>query len=272
MIASLFAFLFVYVQALMVNYLVNEYRLTTRQSFLSAMSYILITSLVPEWSYLSPSLVAATLVIWSFVKLFRLYNLASASSLIYNIGLIIGLSSFIFFPSLFFGVCLLLGLMILRPFRLNEIFLFLLGVATPYYFFAIYLYLTNGFNVHKLLPAISLQMREAGGTIWLVVTMVLLVVPFLAGGYYIQSHLRKMLIQVRKNWSILLFYLLIGLFIPFINNSHSLHNWILVVAPFAAFHTCVYLYPSRKWVPLTLFSITLIAILLQQYVTHTWHS
>jgi hypothetical protein len=223
-----------------------------------------------EWSYLSASMVSATLVIWGFIKLFRLYNVASASGPIYNIGLIIGLSSFIFFPSLFFGVCLLLGLMILRPFRLNEIFLFLLGIITPYYFFAIYLYLTNDFSWHKLVPDISMQIREIKGTIWLAISTVLLIAPFLAGGYYIQAHLRKMLIQTRKNWSILLLYLLVALFIPFINNTYSLHNWVLVAAPFAAFHTCAYLYPLRKWLPLFLFTMFLLSILVQQYVTHTW--
>lgn len=270
LVASLLAFGFLYIQALMVNYLVNEYRLTAKQSFLPAMSYLLVTSLLPEWSYLSASMVAATLIIWAFIKLFRLYNVAEANTSIYNIGLLIGLASFIFFPSLLFVVCILLGLLILRPFRLNELFLFITGALTPFYFFAVYLFLTDRPLIPQLIPKISLEISQIKGNIWLAVSTVLLIIPFLIGGFYIQTHLRKMLIQVRKNWSIVLLYLLIALFIPFINNTHSFHNWVLVAAPFAAFHACAYLYPPRKWLPVALFWATVLAVVLQQYVVHSW--
>jgi hypothetical protein len=250
--------------------MVNEYRMTTRQSFLPAMSYLLITSFLSEWNYLSSSLVVATLIIWAFVKLFSLYNVAIGSSKIFNIGLIIGISSYVYFPSIFFGLCILLGLMILRPFRLNESFLFLLGAVTPYYFYAVYLYLTNNFVLSKLLPHLNIEKIDINATIWLAASTFLLLIPFLIGGFYIQTHLRKMLIQVRKNWSILLLYLLVAIFIPFINYGNSFHHWLLVAAPFAAFHTPAYLYPPRKWLPLLLFFITVGVIITQQYVTNSW--
>jgi hypothetical protein len=245
--------------------------MTTRQTFLPGMAYLIITSFLPEWNYFSAALVSATLIIWVFIKLFRLYNTANASSSIYNIGLIIGLSSFIFFPSVFFGICILLGLMILRPFRLNELALFLLGVITPYYFYAVYLYLTNTFSVSKIVPHFTWRVHDIHATVWLAVSTFLLIIPFLIGGYYIQTHLRKMLIQARKNWSILLLYLLVALFIPFINNTNSFHNWVLIAAPFAAFHTPAYLYPPKNWLPLLLFGLSIIAIVVQQYYTATWH-
>jgi hypothetical protein len=31
-------------------------------------------------------------------------------------------------------------------------------------------------------------------------------VPFLTGGYFIQDNLRRMLIQIRKGWSLILLY------------------------------------------------------------------
>ena len=45
-ITSLLAFFLLYVQSLMVNYMVNEFRMTTRQNYLQAMSYLLITSVM----------------------------------------------------------------------------------------------------------------------------------------------------------------------------------------------------------------------------------
>lgn len=245
--------------------------MTTRQTFLPGMAYLLITSLLPEWSYLSAALVASTLVIWSFSKLFKLYNIATANGIIYNTGLIIGIASFIYFPSLFFGLCILLGLMILRPFRINELLLFLLGVLCPYYFYAVYLFLTDSLTVNKLLPPLQVKFSLFTKSVWVVISTILLSIPFLLGGYYVQSHLRKMLIQARKNWSILLIYLLLALFIPLVNPVALFTDWIIIAAPFAAFHACTYLYPPRKWLSLLLFVIMVAYILVQQYATPAWH-
>ena len=50
----------------------------------------------------------------------------NAKAQIYNIGLIAGISFLYLFSFGCFALCILLGLMILKPFRLNEMVLFLL--------------------------------------------------------------------------------------------------------------------------------------------------
>jgi hypothetical protein len=270
LMASVVAFFLLYVQALMLNYMMNEYRMTPRPSFLAAMAYLILTSLLPEWNYLSSPLVTATLVIWMFILLFKLYNVQTAKGTIYNIGLLAGISSYIFFPSAFFILCLLLGIMILKPFRLNEIFLLLMGCLTPYYFYGVYLFLTDQFTFQNLFPRIYLSIPDVKNSIWFAFSTLLLTIPFLLGGYYVQVHLRKMLIQVRKNWSILLFYLILAIFLPYVNNSETFHAWVLAIAPFAAFHASAYYYPNKNWLPLVLFFLTIGFIFYQQYGTANW--
>ena len=267
---AVFSFFLLYGQALLINYVVNEQRMTNRQTFLPAMSYLLVTSLFPEWNYLSASLIASVLIMWAFTKLFTLYNAPTANSIIFNIGLILGISSFIYFPSVAFVLCLFLGLMILRPFRINELVLLVMGILTPYYFYSVYLFLNDRLIWPNVFPTLSIQVPDVKSTIWVASSVVLLGVPFLMGGYFIQTHLRKMLIQARKNWSILLLFLLLALFVPFINSVNSLHNWVLVAAPFAAFHSCAYLYPQKRIIPSVLFFLTIAFILFQQYGTDVW--
>src|SRR5947209_10949910 len=50
LISGALAYLFLYIQALMVNYLVNEYRMMARYNYLPAMAYMIITSLLPQWN------------------------------------------------------------------------------------------------------------------------------------------------------------------------------------------------------------------------------
>ena len=267
---SVIAFALLYTQALMINYLVNEYRMISKATFLPAMAYMLLTSLLPAWNYLSSAMLANSFIIWMFISLFQLYNSEKARTQVYNIGLIAGITSYIYFPSAAFVVCLLLGVMILKPFRFNEILLFILGGLTPYYFHAAWLFLFSEFNFRSFVPHVSIAIPDVGNSIWVAGSILLLTIPFLVGGYFVQVHLRRMLIQVRKNWSILLLYLLLAFFVPFINSDESLHTWILVTAPFAAFHACAYFYPSKHLFPLVLFFITIGYILYQQYGTVTW--
>jgi hypothetical protein len=267
---SVIAFILLYTQALMINYLVNEYRMISKGTYLPAMAYLLITSLLPEWNYFSSPMLANSFIIWIFIYLFKLYNSNNARAEIYNIGLIAGITSYIYFPSAAFAICVLLGLMILKPFRLNEIVLFILGGTTPYYFHVVYLFLFSQLNFANFFPHISVKVPAIKNSIWLAGSILLLTIPFLVGGYYVQAHLRRMLIQVRKNWSILLLYLLLAFFVPFINSDQSFHTWILTAVPFATFHACAYFYPTKKWFPLLLFFITIGYILYQQYGALTW--
>ena len=269
--SSLLAFVLIYGQALMINYLLNEYRMITKPNYLPGMAFMLITSLLPDWNYLSAPLMANTFIIWMFIYLFGQYNTSNARGDVYNIGLIAGISSYIYFPSAAFVICILLGLMILKPFRLHEIALFMLGCLTPYYFHAVWLFLSDELNRANFLPNISVKVPVVQNSIWIATGTLLLTVPFLIGGYFVQVHLRKMLIQVRKNWSVLVLYLLLAFLVPFINSDQSFHTWILIAAPFAAFHACAYFYPRRRWLPLLLFFITIGYILFQQYQTTVWH-
>jgi hypothetical protein len=267
---SVVAFLLLYIQALTINYFMNEFRMLNKSTYLPGMAYLLVTSLLPEWSYLSSPLVAATLLLLVIPLLFRLYNVDVARGAIFNMGLLLGLSSYIYFPAALFLLCFLLGLMILKPFRFNEMVLFLLGCLTPYYFFGAYLFLNDRLSFDSFFPNISVSVPVVRSTVWMAVSTLFLTLPFLIGGFFVQGQLHKMLIQVRKNWSILLLYLVLAFFVPFINTYTSFSNWVLVAAPFACFHAAAYFYMKKQWAANTLFFLTVAFILYLQYGTGLW--
>lgn len=270
LLCSLAAFLLLYGQSLMVNYLVNEYRLLPKSTYLPAMAYLLLTSLLPEWSYLSSPLIATTFILWAFSKLLSLYNTPVARGPVFNIGLLIGISSLFYFPAACFLLCALLGLVILKPFRLHEVVLFLVGCLTPYYFMVTVLFLTDRLHLNAFFPNLSFQLPVVKSTLPLAISILLLAVPFLTGGYFVQAHLHKMLIQVRKAWSILLFYLLLAFFVPFVNSNSSFNNWVLLVVPFACFHAGTYFFSAKRWITNALFLLTAGWVLYLQYGTTLW--
>lgn len=263
--AGLLAFALLLAAALTINSLLNQYRMMSRQTFLPALSFLLITSLVPEWSRLSAPLCALLLLLLAFGQILRLYAAPKAGARIFNIGLLTGLAAFFFTPALLFGVIALLGLMVLRPFRAQELLLYLLGVLTPTYFYGVGLFLYDQLSWRALVPWLHFGIIEKRPSYALLGSIVLLVMPFLLGSFYVQANLRKMLIQARKNWSLVLFWLLLSVGLPFFNNDGQYTAWVLVAAPLAAFHACAFLYPARRWTPLLLFFLLLCYILALQY-------
>ncbi|RYY39685.1 MAG: hypothetical protein EOO08_10320 [Chitinophagaceae bacterium] len=263
--SGLIAFVLLFAGALTINSLVNFYRMMSRQTFLPALSFLLITSLVPEWSRLSAPLCATVLLTFAFAVILQLYGSPKAGGKIFNIGLLVGLAGFFFTPALLFGIIGILGLMVLRPLRAQELLLFLLGVSTPTYFYAVGLFLYDQFSWKSLVPWLHFGIINKRPSYALLGSIVLLVAPFLLGSFYVQANLRKMLIQARKNWSLVLFYLLLALAMPFFNNDGQYTAWVLVAPPLAAFQACAFLYPARRWTPLLLFFVLICYILALQY-------
>ena len=264
------AFALLFLQAVMLTRFINTQRMMSRPTFFPGMAYMLITSLLPEWNYFSAPLIVNTILLFVLSGLFKIYNQQHAKGAIFNIGFALGVASFLFFPAITFIIWILLALAVMRPFRLNEWVLCIAGITTPFYFYAIYLFITDQWSWQHLWPYFSVGLPSIKQSAWLAGSAFLLVVPFLGGGYYVQDNLRKMLIQVRKGWSLLLLYLLGAIFIPFVNNSDSFENWVMAAIPFAAFHACTYLYSTLRIVPLLIFWLTVAFILGYQYYEIGW--
>lgn len=259
-----------FIQALLLNRLISRHRMMNRQTWLPGMSFLLITSLFPEWNFFSAPLIVNTFLLYILSALFRIYNQPSPGTTIFNTGLALGISVFIFFPSLFFGAWILIALMVMRPFRMNEWLIGLLGIMTPFYFYGIWLFIKGAFTWQAFFPPLHLNMPDLEQSLWLAAGLFLLTIPFLIGSYYVQDSLRKMLIQVRKGWSLVLFYLLVAVLVAFVNSTGNLSNWVLAAVPFAAFHACTYLYSGFRIIPVLFFWLSLAYILAYQYAGPGW--
>src|SRR5690606_15229311 len=112
--------------AFTLNNFISTDRLMTRPNFLPAMPYVLLTSFLPAFNILSSSLVASLFLLIA-VKL--LYQSYSTKNNIFNAAFLIGLASLFSFPALFFLAWAFLALPVLRPFRLSDWVLLLLGVT-----------------------------------------------------------------------------------------------------------------------------------------------
>lgn len=270
MVFPVSAWILLFANAVILTRFINNNRMMASPNWFPGMSYMLITSLFPEWNYFSPPLIVSTVFLFVIHHLFSVYNQPDAKGRIFNIGLALGIASFLFFPSAGFILWVLLALVIMRPFRITEWILCLLGFATPFYFFAAWLFISGYWDVKRLIPDISIGIPAIKQSFWIASAVSLLLIPFLFGGYYVQDGLRKMLIQVRKAWSLLLLFVLFTFSMPFVNGTDSFENWLLAAIPFAVFHASMYLYSSLRIIPLLLFWVSVAYVIAFQYGGPRW--
>jgi hypothetical protein len=237
-----------------------------KPNFLPAMAYLLLTSLFPEWNYFSAPLLINLLLIWVFYRMTDLYGTQNPVASILNIGLIMGVVTLLYQPAIIFVILLLLALFIMRPFRIQEWLIGLLGITAPYYFLLLVLYLGDEWKWQKLVPTISFRLPAMPSTLATTFAIALLVVPFVIGGIYVQNNLSKMLIQGRKNWSLLLLFLIMSLLIIVVNGGENNYvNWALSVMPLAAFHAAAYYYPQKKLLPVIMHWVIFVFALYVNY-------
>lgn len=246
LVFSILSFFILFLQGSLFNRIVNHHKLFPKPNFLAGMSFMLVTSLIPSWSYFSAPLLVNLLMVWGLYRMLNLYNTQQPGAAIFNIGILTGICSMLYFPSIVFTLLILFALVIMRPFRIREWIIGLIGVTTPYYFLFIFLYLGDNWSWDLIIPAVRFQLPAIPSSVWITISIALLVLPFIVGGFFVQNNLSKMLIQVRKGWSLLLLFLMIAASVIFMNDDTAYTNWVLTALPFAAFHASAYYFPSQR--------------------------
>lgn len=250
-IYPLITFILLYTQAIYFNKLVNDLRIMQRPHYLTGMSYLLLTSLFAEWNVLSSPLIINSLLIWVWSKMSGLYSDQNPKTALFNIGIAIGIGTFFYFPSIAFAALIIFGLAITRPFKLAEWLIALLGIMTPYYFLLAIVFLTDKWKGYKF-PGFAVTAPVFDQSRWAYAAIIIVLISAVAGIFYIQQNFRRQLIQARKSWNLTFLYLLVAVFVPFVNATHSFEYWILCAVPLSAFLAATFLYPAKSWVPAAL--------------------
>ncbi len=194
-------------------------------------------------------LVVSTIGIWLLTRLTTLHNTSKAKTSLFNIGVLLGVASFIYLP----GMALLLvawyGLGTARPFKLPEWLMILLGLIAPAYFYYAIMFvfgqpMQTGFkNFHLVIPTVPY-------TKFMIASAVFLCVWLMAGYYYMQQNIRRQVVATRQNWGLLNVYMLVAVCMAFASGKFAMNASVLLMAPVAVVGAAAQFYPGKKWFPL----------------------
>lgn len=244
------AYFLLFTQAVTFNGLINSQKLFASPNLLLAFAYLLITSLVPDWNILSAGLLINTVMVWAWPLMVGLYHNPKPKGNLFNLGFGFGLCSFIYFPSVYLLLLLIAALLIFRTVNLTEWLVTVIGVFTPFYFLLVYFFVWDRWElVYKIIPPHRLLLPQVtyNWKFWLAFSLIN--IPLVIGIILSMRFSERMVVHVRKSWSFMFFYLLVALFLPFINNYSGLSHFILAAVPISIFSAAFYAYPRKKSFP-----------------------
>jgi hypothetical protein len=186
-------------QAIRLNVLMSQLKMFQKVSYLPGFTYITLTALFPFWDVISSGLVANSLVIWILVKLLRLYDQNQPKALEFNIGLILGCSILLYEPITILIPVVLFAMTIIRPFKLTEWLVLLMGVTLPFYFIFTFVFLTGSLHdfMHYL-PRLDWKNPFVRPNFNVILALIAISIQLFVGLYYWNNQKSRFIIQVRK--------------------------------------------------------------------------
>jgi hypothetical protein len=133
-LGMLLAVILVIGEAFLLNHIVNENEVLSKQSYLPAFFYILLISNNNAMLAMHPLLPANLFMLFAINRLLTSYRKDAAFSHAFDAGLLISIATLFYFPYIVFFPLLGAAFIILRPFNWREWFISFLGVLIPYAF------------------------------------------------------------------------------------------------------------------------------------------
>ena len=259
----------VFVQALLVNHLVNHYNLLGKPTFLPALMYITLSGLFMPFLVLSPPLICNFLVIWMLFKSLSFYKGTDAKSTAYDLGIMVALGTLLYLPFIYFFLVIWIAIFLFRPFNWREIAAGIIGYLTVFFFLAVYYYLNDSlgqfYNIWLPLGTRFSEGIHISRNNYLLLLPVIII--FILCFFQLQQNFFKSYVQVRKTFQLLFAVFLIGLLSFYIKAAFHLNHFLVCAVPASVFFSYYFLYAKRRWFYEILFAMLLISIVYFQFNT-----
>lgn len=263
---TFFAVCNIFGQAIFLNSIANRHHLFPKSNYFPALTYILVTSLFKDWNYLSAALISNWLILAMLSSMLKLYAVADARKQIFNIGCFISLTAMLVFPNVVFILLLLLALAILRPFKVAEWLVGLLGILTPFYFLAGILYLGNDLELMKRMIAIGFSLPNKIDNAPVILSGIsMLIIMIVTGIYYLNIFMTRMLFQNKKWWWVIFACFFISLIAGIFTVAKGYNQWMAFLIPGSFVIANAWFEERKKWVTNVLFYLFVAVVIFAQW-------
>lgn len=223
--------------AYLISYLCIKQEISDKQNLLPGFVFILFSSLLSINSTLHPALVASLFLLGSFHRIFSTYREELSLAAVFDSAFLLGIGALFYTPLIVFFVMPFISLMILKPFKIKEWILVILGLTLPFILSLALLFLFN--KPILLLQEITLSSFipfhkfSFGKGTFLIHSIATLLLALGLLNSFIKSGNAK--IKTQKIKSVLVWFILFGIVTMFSLNETIFFFGILLVIPAAIF-------------------------------------
>lgn len=229
----------VFVQALTVNMLADEFRLLSDRNWWPGLFYALVAACMPGFLFLSPPLVAATFVPLVLRCIFRAYNQPKATALVFDAAFWTTVAALFYPPAIFLLIAVYFGTGIMRSYSFRERTVSLIGVCTALFLSWMWYFWTDRGREfwHIQLGDLFGMYRFGDFELDLIMSLkaglfaVLLLMVMLSYGMYIS----RKLIQTQKCVSVLYWFFFVGGLTILLQEKPNPAHFILIMPAMGIF-------------------------------------
>jgi hypothetical protein len=136
----------IFFQAIIINSMMNSNRITKESSLFPGLLFVLLQTLIPDFNYLSPAMMANTFLVMALWNISTSYKKTGKSGEIFNAGIFIGIAMLFDISYFVFLVCGFVGFLIVRSFRFIERIQYLIGFFIPIFLGGTYFFWIGHLN------------------------------------------------------------------------------------------------------------------------------
>ncbi len=249
----------VFVQSIIFNRIINKYNLIGKPTFLPALMYGIGSSLFIPFLILSQPLICNFLLLWMIDKLLGIYKKDEAKSIMFDVGMIVGVGTLVYFPFIAMLLIMFVSLLIFRPFLWREWASILVGFCTVFFFLAVFYYVNNKLpDFYKIwLPLISRIPLAIKIKYLDYLVLVPLIVILLLGFFRFRSNFFKSFVHIRKSFQLLFCLFVIAVLSVYLKPGTKLMHFLLCVAPVSVLAAYYFAHAEKRWFYESLFAIFL---------------
>lgn len=233
-LSVLLSFLFMIIQAWMLNRVITSKNMVDRNSMLPALVYIVLMSSTFSLFGLHPVWFANFFLIITLDKMFDVFRDEAVFVEIFNVGFFVSLASLFYFPAMIFIFLIISALIIYFLVNIRSIFASLIGLFLPYMFAALYFY-WNDISFAQIFLAGTLQVtaefltRHIVPFGWVSIIVIGLTGLIAILRLYLGA-LRDKPVRIRKRYQVLLIYLIVAVVSVLIaGKTIDIHHGIIML-------------------------------------------
>jgi len=258
-----------FIGSLLVNKIINSYRVTVKKNYLGGVMFVIFTSMVPECMVLSPALIASLIFLLCIDKIFELAKPEKLYGDIFDLGFLSGVAMMFYFPAAYFLIFVFIGFFMMRSVTFRERLMVFTGffcvfavVFTVYFWYdSLPVMMRDIVNLQNRVPLSLMRLTH-----WQIVSISWIGLLSLWLLAFIPGLLFSSVIQIRKYMSLLAIGAAFSIAaLPLVFNF-NLSHLVFALTSMSILYTVYFVETKTNFITEILFIVLILSVLIIQYL------